>query len=115
MSLDSAQVRELLRASWPGNVRQLVNEVERAVILGQGSRPAFAAGPSGVPAGPAVDANQSPVTLDDSIAQAIATALRAAGGKIYGSGGAAERLDVKPSTLQAKMAKLSLRRADFTS
>ncbi|MEM8713264.1 MAG: sigma-54 dependent transcriptional regulator, partial [Planctomycetota bacterium] len=121
-SFDAQQMRALLRAPWPGNVRQLMNEVERAVILGEGGRPRLAldslaasqrvAAPS-EPRGAKMEVAPAR-SLDEFITLAIADALRASRGKVYGPGGAAERLDVKPSTLQAKMKKLGLRRADFT-
>lgn len=43
----------------------------------------------------------------------IATTLKKTKGRIRGTGGAAELLNIKPSTLESKMAKLNLRRQDF--
>ena len=56
---------------------------------------------------------RSAKTLDDAIRDAIGAALRASRGKIYGDGGAAQVLGLKPSTLQAKMVKLGIERARF--
>jgi hypothetical protein len=50
----------------------------------------------------------------DAQREAIANALTITHGRIYGSGGAAELLGLKPSTLQSKMRKLGLDRARFT-
>jgi formate hydrogenlyase transcriptional activator len=47
--------------------------------------------------------------------QAIVEALKAASGKISGKSGAAERLGLKRSTLQNKMRKLNISKADYTS
>jgi transcriptional regulator with GAF, ATPase, and Fis domain len=44
-------------------------------------------------------------TIDDAQRAAIGSALKQSGGKIYGPGGAAELLDLKPSTLQSKIKK----------
>jgi transcriptional regulator with GAF, ATPase, and Fis domain len=49
-------------------------------------------------------------TLADATRQHISRVLQATRGRIYGLGGAAEILGVKPSTLQSKMKKLNLRR-----
>ncbi len=113
VAFDSQQIRELLRAPWPGNVRQLMNEIERAVIMGQGSRPILPPNLASAPDEPTKDPTHTPMTLDESTSLAIASTLRATRGKLYGPGGAAEQLGVKPSTLQAKMTRLGLRRADF--
>ena len=58
------------------------------------------------PTGPYFDAAVR-TTLEDS--------LRATHGKIYGPGGAAERLGLKPGTLQSKMRKLGIERSRFTT
>jgi transcriptional regulator with GAF, ATPase, and Fis domain len=57
----------------------------------------------------------NPGTLAEATRSAIEGALAAAGGRIYGTGGAAERLALKPSTLQSKMRKLRIDRRRFVS
>ncbi len=52
-------------------------------------------------------------TLEEAQRVRITQALRASGGRIYGSGGAAELLGLKPSTLQSKMKKLGIERDEF--
>lgn len=69
---------------------------------------------SSEPAPPARTSSEVPVFADaqrDAIARALATTK----GKIYGSGGAAELLGLKPSTLQSKMRKLGLDRTSFVA
>src|SRR5690606_2035137 len=53
-------------------------------------------------------------TIDAALVRCISAALDHSGGKIYGPGGAAEILELKPSTLQSKMRKLGIARSAFT-
>lgn len=97
-------------------MRELANVLERAAILSRGSQLALAdALGSSSAAASAASASERLETFADASRRCIAAALRAAGGRIYGPGGAAERLGLKPSTLQTKMTKLGLRRRDFAS
>jgi formate hydrogenlyase transcriptional activator len=94
---------------WPGNVRELMNVLEAGMILGRGRAlevPADLGRRHRNPTGPYFDATVR-TTLEDS--------LRATHGKIYGPGGAAERLGLKPGTLQSKMRKLGIERSRFTT
>ena len=97
----------LTAAPWPGNIRELENFVERAVILTQG-------GELRVPVKelkrPSVARTTSASTFEEAERQAIIEALKAASGKISGLGGAAERLGLKRTTLQNKMRKLGIER-----
>src|SRR6185295_3631413 len=85
----------LLAYSWPGNIRELQNLVERAVILTRTENleladfaiPGLAAPPS--EAEPAAQRER------------IENALRAARGRVYGLDGAAASLGVAPSTLES--------------
>jgi formate hydrogenlyase transcriptional activator len=101
----------LMNHPWRGNVRELVNFIERAVVLSQGeeleapitelkaSYPHTAAPPS------TYEAAERTVIID---------ALKAASGKIAGKGGAAERLALKRSTLQNIMRRLNISRGDYS-
>jgi formate hydrogenlyase transcriptional activator len=96
---ESMQVLE--RYAWPGNIRELQNFIERAVILSQGaSLEAPVRELTRVPA--------NAVTLADAERGAIERALGESGGKVGGENGAAARLGMKRTTLQAKMRKLGL-------
>ena len=96
----------LTNAPWPGNIRELQNFIERAVILTQGSELRV----------PLKELKRSSVvstsgsTFEEAERQAIVEALKAAQGKISGQGGAAERLGLKRTTLQNKMRKLGIAR-----
>jgi formate hydrogenlyase transcriptional activator len=103
----------LTNAPWPGNIRELENFVERAVILSQGEQLAV----------PLEELKKSSVTVratsssimsfQQAERQAILDALKAASGRISGNGGAAERLGLKRTTLQNKMRRLEITRADY--
>ena len=109
----SVQAMEaLVNADWPGNVRQLENFIERCVIFTQGDElnvlraELTKASSRSVPsAAPRFEQAERKVIID---------ALIAASGKIAGKGGAAERLGLKRTTLQNKMNKLNISRADYS-
>jgi transcriptional regulator with GAF, ATPase, and Fis domain len=103
-SLSKESLAALQRHSWPGNVRELRNLIERAVILSRGPRlvvdPPHAAA--------------SPQDADGRLADVerghIRRVLERSGWRVRGAGGAAERLGMKPTTLDSRMAKLGIRR-----
>jgi PAS domain S-box-containing protein len=107
-SIDKASLDELQRHSWPGNVRELRNVVERAMIVARpGSRLLVPLSQSAPPAvGP-----KSATLVDVEVAH-IRQVLESSGWRIRGAGGAAERLGLKPSTLETRMAKLGVRRPE---
>ncbi len=95
--------------SWPGNVRELRNIIERAMILSRETTLQISLGRS---ASPRAAESQPATTLRDSERAHILRALEQSGWRIRGSGGAAERLDLKPTTLEARMVRLGIRRPD---
>jgi formate hydrogenlyase transcriptional activator len=99
---------ELQRYSWPGNVRELRNLIEREMIVMQGStltptvpRPAAPKGAS--------------ARLIDVQAEHIRAVLDSCGWRIRGASGAAQRLGVKPTTLESRMARLGIARTSDPS
>jgi transcriptional regulator with GAF, ATPase, and Fis domain len=113
-ALDARSIEKLLAHPWRGNVRELANALERAVIVSRGAELAFhdltPAAASAPP--PAV---VSAETFDEGARRTIHAALKACRGKIYGQQGAAARLGVAPSTLQGKMRRLRISRRDFVA
>ncbi len=89
---------------WPGNIRELRNVIERAVILSEGSTLRV---PLGATAGPSVAA---PPTLADAERTQIVAALEQTGWHIRGPAGAAKLLGLKPTTLESRIKKLGLER-----
>jgi len=107
----------LVSYAWPGNIRELENLIERAVLLSPGrdlrvplaelqNAPAVA---TGEPA-PAAIAAPSISTLEEAERQHILRALRQTEWRIAGARGAAILLGMKRTTLQARMRKLGIRR-----
>ena len=102
----------LTNAAWPGNIRELENLVERAVILTQGNELNV---PMSELKKSSSRASVAGSKFHDVERNAIIDALKAASGKIAGPGGAAERLGLMRTTLQNKMRRLQISKADYTS
>ena len=118
--LTQANVKQLQTYTWSGNIRELQNIIERAIIISKGRRLQFDL--------PAVD-NESaasalakpfvqndveqPYTEADRLAQDrenILLALKLANNKVSGEGGASEILGIKPTTLASRMKTLGINR-----
>jgi transcriptional regulator with GAF, ATPase, and Fis domain len=105
-TIPEKEMGKLTRYDWPGNVRELENVIERSVILSEsGSFRAELGGASSYPN----KANKSS-TLREIEREQIIIALHRTGWKVRGLGGAAELLDVHPSTLRFKMKKHGIQR-----
>jgi formate hydrogenlyase transcriptional activator len=109
-TIPSEVMDALVRYSWPGNIRELQNVIERAVILSAG--PALQ-----VPLGelqPAPTRTNEPMaaalTLADAEKEHILGILRETDWVVGGAKGAASRLGIRRSTLQWKMKKLGISR-----
>jgi transcriptional regulator with GAF, ATPase, and Fis domain len=121
-SLTPAAIHVLARQPWPGNVRQLVNVLERAVILqpsgeldvahvDPGPGVCFTSAVLPAVAGPGAPlAEPEPLErFEDHERRYLRRVLAHTGGKIYGPGGAAELLDLPPTTLQSKLRRYGIR------
>jgi formate hydrogenlyase transcriptional activator len=86
---------------WPGNVREMENFIERALLVAEGDVLRIEAGWLAPPASSAARISR----LVDVERQAITEALINSHGRVYGPRGAAAILGVKPTTLYAKMQK----------
>jgi formate hydrogenlyase transcriptional activator len=112
--------------SWPGNIRELENFIERAVLLSPGKelrvpvselKPVTVAPDAGADSSlgassftALTSSGSSIATLEDAERQHILRALRQTGWRIAGSKGAAVLLGMKRTTLQARMRKLGIHR-----
>jgi formate hydrogenlyase transcriptional activator len=101
----------LSRYHWPGNIRELENFVERAVILSRGSNleVPLAELKQRSTSSPAENSRQL-TTLEEAEREHIRRALQQANWHVGGPSGAAARLGMKRTTLQSKMAKLGIER-----
>jgi len=84
--------------------------MERAVILSRGDKLEVPTAELATSAEICVDSGSKFYQAESN---AIIAALREASGRVAGRGGAAERLGLKRTTLQTKMRKLNIRRADY--
>jgi transcriptional regulator with GAF, ATPase, and Fis domain len=119
--LTRAGTIQLLTYDWPGNIRELRNVIERAVILARGGALEF-----DLPAGPAPVLRPLPRSAEDNESaghefltesemqqrerENLVAVLKKSGWKIKGADGAAELLGVKPTTLLSRMKKMGLKR-----
>jgi formate hydrogenlyase transcriptional activator len=109
-TIPAATMQKLLRWHWPGNVRELQNMIERSVILSQESVLEVPSMEQTQSAIPARNENIGGSTLKAFERGHILQALRDSGWVIGGPDGAAARLGLNRSTLNARMRKLDIRR-----
>jgi len=109
----SRQTMEVLtNHSWRGNVRELANFIERAVIVTRGEELEVPAAMLPTASETVVSVN-SPSSFRQAESSVIIDALRAAAGRIAGRGGAAERLGLKRTTLQNKIRRLGITKVQY--
>ena len=97
----------LMRYDWPGNIRELQNFIERAVILSQGHT---LLAPISELTRPHEKSRAMPITLEDAEREHILQALRETQWVLGGSAGAANRLGMPRTTLIYKMRRLGIGR-----
>ena len=111
-SISKRTMEMLTNCPWKGNIRELANFIERAVILTSGNELQVPLSELPGPSDIAV-AMGTPSTFRQAESSVIIDALRAASGKIAGKGGAAERLGLKRTTLQNKIRRLGISKASY--
>jgi len=117
--LSQASMNQLQTYEWPGNVRELQNVIERAIITSQSGKLRFDL-PAGktsreAPIPPSKNnATEERVLTFEEIKQLdrdnILAALEQTGGKVFGTGGAAELLHTRPTTLASRIKRLGLKK-----
>ena len=108
-SIPADAMDALAQYPWPGNIRELENIIERAVILSPGSELYLNLGDLKTD-GDGSEKPARPVSLADAERDHILGVLRDTGWVLSGPNGAAARLDMKRTTLQSKMKKLGISR-----
>jgi formate hydrogenlyase transcriptional activator len=107
--LEAGSMQLLLDYHWPGNVRELENLIERAMIVSAGE--VLRIDPGWLLAAvQRTKTTKNSRSLKDLELQAIVAALERCRGKIYGPGGAAAALGVKPTTLYGKLRKHGIKK-----
>jgi transcriptional regulator with GAF, ATPase, and Fis domain len=112
--LRNSDIERLQNYSWPGNIRELQNVIERALITSTGAdlnldlpdepRPHESAAVGALPEQGYLTENQ----MRDLERSNMHAALKAANGKLFGKGGAAQLLGVKPTTLASRLKRLDI-------
>jgi formate hydrogenlyase transcriptional activator len=118
-TIPSETMQALIRYHWPGNIRELQNVIERAVLISKGPilnvslaelKPDLSAAYGPSPAnGKSVPRENLQDMVEWTERNQILRALEETNGVVAGPNGAAARLGVKRSTLQHKMRKLGIR------
>ena len=101
-AISPANMTALQQYAWPGNIRELRNAVERALVVANGPQLHIPV-PSSAPPG----AVRS-LKLVEVQKEHIRSVLESVGWRIRGVGGAADRLGLPPTTLETRMARLGL-------
>jgi transcriptional regulator with GAF, ATPase, and Fis domain len=113
--LRNTDIERLQNYSWPGNIRELQNVIERALITSNGADLNL-----DLPEEPktSLPATQLPSSSSTIMTDAqfrelernnMQAALKAADGKLFGKGGAAELLGLKPTTLASRFKRLEIK------
>jgi len=124
-AISRESLQELLRHDWPGNVRELRNVIERALIVADGPvlkptvredhRAATFLSRSDVRESGASSEATDVQSLDTLQSDHIRAVLESCGWRIRGEAGAAQRLGLKPTTLESRMARLGIVRDNGAS
>jgi PAS domain S-box-containing protein len=117
-SIPRTSMEALKRYRWPGNIRELRNVIERAMIVTQGPSlhvelPSLSAAVLTPVLFPREDGEGVPIeglTLDETQRRHILAVLQKTGWRVSGKKGAAAILGLKPTTLESRMAKLGIKR-----
>jgi DNA-binding NtrC family response regulator len=107
-TLTQAEAARLQQYDWPGNIRELENVIQRAVILSKGVRLRLDIALADLPATATSAPDMPEVILTDRECREreranLMKALQRTDGRIYGAGGAAELLGINPTTLASRL------------
>ena len=116
-NLTQANIKQLQAYRWPGNIRELQNVIERAIIISKGKQLQFSLPSKGVESDTISIVSAGEVAENVTFTETerlardranILTALRLTNGKMSGEDGAAELLGIKPTTLASRIKALGV-------
>ncbi|MDF2191864.1 sigma-54 dependent transcriptional regulator [Paraflavitalea sp. CAU 1676] len=114
-----SMMEKMYAYNWPGNIRELENVIEQSVVLNDGRsklqlmRSFSLSTPESTERAAINTFEEVKHFQQQTEREYITSMLKKTKGRIRGAGGAAELLNIKPSTLESKMAKLNIKRQDF--
>ncbi|MDQ6531104.1 sigma 54-interacting response regulator [Flavobacterium sp. LHD-85] len=109
--LSDAALQQIMNYNWPGNIRELEHVMQRAILLTDGNviKEIELSMSSKIHPEPAQESFSIKTILENE-RDYILYILKKCNGKISGAGGAAEILDIHPSTLNSKIKKLEIKK-----
>jgi formate hydrogenlyase transcriptional activator len=110
-AISKSALKKLIAYSWPGNIRELEHLIERSLLLNSGNiiREIHLPRINHIKHGD-TEAEHPIKTIDENERDHILFILKRCNGKISGTGGAAELLNIPATTLNSKIKKLKIRR-----
>jgi len=117
LKIPMSEIELLQNYEWPGNIRELENIIEREVILARSDKLRFST--LATPQTKTIDSSnieneiQTKAQIQLQEKTNIVQALKKANGKVFGESGAAELLQMKPTTLASKLKKLNIQASSF--
>ena len=112
-TLSDKVLGNMVAYSWPGNIRELENVIERSVLLAKGETIEEIFLPMNELKEVSGSHSLRKKTIHENERDYIINVLKECDGRIWGAGGAAEILNVPPTTLRSKMKKLGIRKDSF--
>lgn len=109
--IDANSLHQIQQHSWPGNIRELQNVIERSIIIGDTDE--FILDETCVLR--QTPTRALPSELVDQERNIIETALAESVGRVYGPSGAAAKLGIPPSTLDSKIKTLKIDKRRFAA
>jgi len=112
--LSDKVLRDMTAYNWPGNIRELENLIERSVLLAKGNTIEEIFLPPNQARQESAIASESRLkTIFENERDYIINILKKCNGRIWGAGGAAEILNIPPTTLRSKMKKLGIQKENI--
>ncbi len=109
--LSDKVLKNMIAYHWPGNIRELENVIERSVLLAKGTIIEDTLLPVVPKKDIAIESRMK--TIYENERDYIIAVLKKSNGRIWGVGGAAEILNIPPTTLKSKMKKLGIEKGNY--